>query len=771
MATNPASAPVPNQPADQQEEFTGVYGFFRRHQKKLLYTAGLFTLLTFSVTGPMMQAVGELFGTKREMASILVRGERVKLTAEDYNYGQVIQRALQGFSLPPVLPLLSPGEGGTSELANNLAILRRAAIAEGIDVSMVEVDAAIETVREQSNAESATRYAVQLGYSSLAQYRELVREAMRIGTYVRLQTLALDCSDAQVLQRTIENKEKITFRVAVFDEKAHEDQLKAQTTLTDDQLRAWLDSKDDNAKMRLQVYDSNHFELRFGALLLADGQFDPAQWQDTSLKDFAPPDDQLRGFYEQDKELRFKKEDGTFTPFEELKDQLLRLAQANQVMTTLSTDLRKQMDEAFKSLADETGRCHQELRAQNEVVRGIEARLQEPGVDKTAVEEELRLAKEVEVAKQAAKDAAEAAWREARAGWDFPAAFAAATKDKSGFVQRAMSGKRNIEALKDLDAAGVELGKWPMSAQARGLSHKGELGYAPARTGKSIAIYQVTDVLVRPLKPWEELRPLLEGAWFTEQAKTTAEAKKKAFEDALLRLAKGKIPERVTELEGKLAARVDERLAAWRTETEAGINEAKGWLERLGAGSDGQPPTQAQIAWQAKLDRLQGDLAKQDERRAAIQTEVQKQIEDEVATEAKKSYGDVLDAAAAEAGFTLSTIGPLSRELAAKPRFDKAYDPTTVFLFRSHAELKQGETTGVVQDATNRRWLCAVCTAVAPLEPADVTRREFERLRSGGGQISFAMQQAINAFGQAFTKEALVKRYDLQEPTGVQQEN
>ena len=54
MATNPVQPPVPaNPPPDHYDELSGVYGFFRRHQKKLLYTAGLFTLLTFSITGSM----------------------------------------------------------------------------------------------------------------------------------------------------------------------------------------------------------------------------------------------------------------------------------------------------------------------------------------------------------------------------------------------------------------------------------------------------------------------------------------------------------------------------------------------------------------------------------------------------------------------------------------------------------------------------------------------------------------------------------------------
>ncbi len=769
MATNPVTTPVPTNPANQLlDDHSGVYGFFRRHQKKLLYTAGLFTLLTFSVTGPMLTAVDSIFGKQKDMPSIQVGGQRVKLEPADYQLGSLIARNMVNMqgnpALPPVLPVLGTGEGGTNDLADMLAILRRASIAEGIDVSMQEVDRAIDTLREQAKVESAARLAGYRGFHSLAEYREVVREAMRIGTYVRLQTLALDNSDARVLEHVIADKEKVGFRTAVFDEKAAEEQMKAATTLTDDDLRAWLDTKTDVEKSRIQAFDSNHLELRFGALLLAEGGFDPAQWQDGALKDFQPQDDQLHGLYDQEKEQRFKLDgDKNFKPFEDVKPELVRLAQAEQVMNNLLAELRKKVEEMLKAPNEELQRCQAELKASNTQIEELKRKLTETPDDPMA-KEQLRQTEEVQVAQQSAADAATEAVKAARAGWDFPAAFAEVTKDKSGFEQKAMSGRRSIEDLRDLDAAGVGYGKWPMAAQARGLQAKGDFCFLPGRTEKAIVLYQATDVLVRPLKPWDTLKPLLQGAYFTEKAKAQGEEKKKLMEEALLRLAKAKMADKVAEIEGKRAAKVDEQMVEWERTTQAGITEAKDLLQRLAAG------TQAQVAWQKKLDRLQADLAKKDEQRTTFDTEVGKAIDEEIATEAKKHYGEVLDAAAAEAGFTVTPVGPYPRDLSRHPRFDKAYDPTTVFLFRSHSEMAVGETTGVVQDATNRRWLVAVCDKVEPLQIGDVTRRDFESLRTGDGLFSYATQQAYRACSQAFTVKALEARYDLKRPVGEQEE-
>ena len=75
MSTNlenpQAGGPAPEEIFDEK---SGVYGFFRRHQKLLLYTAGLFTLLTFSITGSLQSLVGGVFSKNVERGSIEVNG-------------------------------------------------------------------------------------------------------------------------------------------------------------------------------------------------------------------------------------------------------------------------------------------------------------------------------------------------------------------------------------------------------------------------------------------------------------------------------------------------------------------------------------------------------------------------------------------------------------------------------------------------------------------------------------------------------------------------
>ena len=772
MATNPSApvttdpnAPKPGDPAG--DDYTGVYGFFRRHQKKLLYTAGLFTLLTFSVTGPMMTMVGEWFGKKQELPTIRVGAERVALMPEDYQYGQLLQRFGQALAALGVLPPIGVGDGGSSELQDIYAVLRRVAITEGLDVSMDEVDRAIEAERGRSNVESAARLAGYRGFGSVAQMRDLTREAMRIGNFVRLQTLALDSSDARVLEQILDDKEKVAFRVARFDEKAYETKLGGETELSDDDLRTWLDGKNESEKRRMQIYGSNRLELGFRPPLTEEGQFDPTQWQEGPLKDFAPTEDVLRQLYEQEKATRFTQEDGTVKPFEDVQAELTRLKQAEAVANHLQAELRKQLEATLKPLTDELQRAQTELGESQSVFDTAKRKLAEGG-DEAALQNEITQAEEAVQARQAAVEAAQTAVTTARSEWDFPAEFQKLTEGKSGAVVRRMEGRRSIEDLKDLDAAGVDLGTWTNAAQARGLTRKGDISFTPARTQKAMALYQVTDAELQPLKPWDELKPLLRDAWLTEKAKQEGETRKKALEDALLRLAKEKMQEQVTAIEGSLATKVEERMAEWRQTTEKGIAEAEQWLARLSSGADGQPPTQAQEAWQKKLDALRDQLAKADEHRATVEQQVREANEAEIAEAAKKHYHEVLEAAANEVGFEVLTVGPHSRELAQRPRFDKTYDPTTVFLFRNHADLEKEATTGIVQDATNRLWLAAVATDVAPLQVADVTRRQFELARASGG-FDFADVQAYQAYAQAFTMEALEQRYDLRQVVGRQE--
>ena len=789
MATQSAHAPVPAKPADAHfDENRSVYGFFRRHQKKLLYTAGFFTLLTFSITGPLLGVVHEWFGTPLPMASIVVGGKQVKMQPDDYVFGRVIAHNITNRTLFAVLPPIAlADEGGQTELPDVLAILRRAAIEEGIEVAGPDVDRAIAAEVEHFKAESAAKLARNASYQSLEQYRQVVAEAMRIGTYVRLQTLVLDTSDANVLQQVLKDREKITLKVATYDEIAAETRLKAARTMSEDDLKKWMESKNEAEKNRLQVYDKPRWKLHLAALLLAEDKFDPTQWQADALKDFTVGDDQLRSVYEQERDARFKIEgkDNEYKPFEDaaVKAELTRLMQAEQVMRHLLEKLRQQQTEALKPQSDEVTRTQAahaeavsiagELRGQEAMKQGeVEAKAKEleqkpddgalkEAHDKlqkelTKLKDDVFQANPVVDAKKRAVDEAETALKEARAHWDFPRAFADLTKDKKGFDLKTTTELKNGDQLKDL--AEFELGQWA-TAEKNYYPNKGDLCSAPGRTTKAVLLSQAIDLELRPLKDWEkELRKLVEDAYWTEQAKEEGTKQKKVMEDALLRLGKAKMTDKVTEIDGKRQSRVDEKLAAWEKTTNDGIAEAEGVLAN---------PKLGQVArgnWQRKLEVLKAQRDGKEQRRKDFDAEVGKEIEKEINTEARKFYGQVLEEAATEAGFTVAPIGPYLRDLQQRPRFDKTYDHTVVFLMRSQSQLKLDETTDVLVDSTNRRMHVATCTKVEPATAADVTRREFEALRSGTFGNSFADLQAMKAYQQAFTLKALETRYELKRP-------
>jgi hypothetical protein len=240
----PQKSPAPAGPQRGPEDFKGVFGFFRKYQKPILYTAGLFALITFSITGAMMGLVDRLFGSHGPLPTIEVGGRTESMTAEDYEVALLLSRGR--YAPAVVLPQLDVGEGNESDRQDMLAILRRAAIAEGMGVSDDEVDAAIEFARFApvpfgGTAVTATQLAHQAGLGSLAEYRFVVKEAMRIGNYVRLHGLVADGSDAAILQDLLEGKEKITLQVATLDEKQLEEQLRKDGTVTDEQLRQFLD--------------------------------------------------------------------------------------------------------------------------------------------------------------------------------------------------------------------------------------------------------------------------------------------------------------------------------------------------------------------------------------------------------------------------------------------------------------------------------------------------------------------------------------------------
>src|SRR5712671_321795 len=272
---------MPDKPPPVPEEFHGAFGFFRKYQKHILYTAVMFALITFSVTGAMTAVFSRFTHPSGPRPSIRVNGHKVEIEEEDQEYGRLIANAMHrqspsSLALLLVLPQLQ-SDASDTELVDVLALLRRASLADGLDVSDIEVDRAIEYARNATNAETATKLALQGGFS-LAQFRAMVREAMRIGNYVRLQVLGTAGTDQDVIDDLLDGQEKLTLRVASLDAKKIEEELKQTGTISDDDLKQWLDGKDDNWKAMNQAYDTNRVSLQIGACKF-DG-FDPKQWEE-----------------------------------------------------------------------------------------------------------------------------------------------------------------------------------------------------------------------------------------------------------------------------------------------------------------------------------------------------------------------------------------------------------------------------------------------------------------------------------------------------------
>ena len=783
MSTNSEESQGTPAPEHDFDELTGVYGFFRKHQKKLLYTAGLFTLLTFSITGSVNGWVQSMFSKDRDRASIVVNGARVQLSSEDYVVGGRVARFQQAMPFGSILPVLA-GEGGDTELSEVFAIMRCVARTQGFEPSFVEVDRAIEAAREQQQAESAAKLAVSRGFGSLAEYRLLVAEAMRIGMLTRLQLLALDTSDAEAMRLVTLDREKVAFKVATFDEKARQDEMKARSELTDEDLKAWLDDQSDAQKGRMSAFDLPTVQLRIAALLWADGQFKPEEWADTVLKDYEITDDQLKTYYDTDKEFFKVVDKDEYRAFEDeaVKAELTRMVQAERVMIDLNTKLKAAQSALVQPKSDQVATAQSELNAaqqtlstanKDKVIKERELAAKEADAAKDPENADLAASVEAlkaEVATLAAaytsaeevvtqlKGHLETAQKDeeaTRVGFDFVAEFNKLIEGKSGFVQKQMDKQATAEELKDLDALGLDLGHWDRSMSATSLRSAGQIGNSPGRTYKASIVYQALAMEAQPLKPWDVLKPLVQDAYWTEKAVAEGREKSKAMDEVLLRLAKEKMPEFVAEREKERQGRIDTKVTEWETGVTADIAQAQEMLKTPNLG------TKPRTEWQNKLDRRQRELEAKESRVTMFGSQVDREILNETKAEAAKHYHEVLDAAAAEVGYTVTEFGPYPRNLTERPRFDKIYDKTVSYTFLHHAEMKAGEAVGPVTDQAERRSHVIVCTSVEPLTQADVTRREFEGMRK-----TFQFMQQRNGQQQAFTKEALEARYQLERPVG-----
>ncbi len=746
----------------------GAFGFFRKYQKLILYTAGIFALITFSITGAMTDFFRNL--TARDIGepdTITVAGVKHQITVEDVMIGGLLERYIG--NLPSVLPAAALGDGSTSDLSTCLAILRRASIAEGLEVSMDEADRAIawdtRALNEVRNSsDTPAQMALRRRFDGLAQYRQLTAEAMRIGNYVLLQSAGADVSDAMLIQYLLRNREKMTAKVATFDMKALEEEMKASSPVDEAGLRAWLDEKDEAAKGRLAIYDTNRVSLAAATIRFAD--FDSAEWE-KELEGFTVEDARRQQLYKLERETRFKTtneetDEVTYREFDDegVAEELNRLAQVEHVLQGMLTKLRQQSNEAIKDANEAYMTAMNERMTSDQDLQKAKQNL-EDNPDDEAVKTAHRDAENIQIAKQNAENEAKDALNAARAAFDFKAAFEALASVEGGGLRKGVAmvvvdGLKNADELKDL--TDVSLGEWSNPYLATMHSEKGALSSTPARSSDAGFLFQVTDVQVRPMKKWEDLEESLTEAYYIEKAKATGEEQKTKLEEALQRLAKEQIPDEIAEIEAKRQAQIEERFNEWETSCTEGLDKADRMLSEIDEGS------RAYLSWQAKRDQLVAEMADKEGKRTKIAEEVGETLDEEIREAAKARYVDVVDQAVAETEFQLATLGPYKRKENQSPYFRQRSEPTVAFLWGGRInDLDAGKASDVLEDTAERRWQFAVVTEVEPLGIEDITRREFAVNRR-----MFAPSQVSSAMQQSFTLDALSKRYQLERNRGQQ---
>lgn len=307
-----ASTDAKNSPSPPSSS-SGAFEFFRKYQKPVLFTAGIFALITFSITG----AVTGFFTAGpasfyRAPRLTLPDGRDVEVTFDDWNVGFALMQAAR--QPVPVLPDLATDQEREG-LRERYAALRRLAIEFGIEASDAEVDRAIAQALKMyaespfaEHLKTPTQLATSFGYTSLAQYRSVLYEAMRVGTFLRLQLLGIDISDATVAEQVLSGQEMLTLKVAAVDKKQLAEQLKAQG-IADEELNKWLHALPEAEQVRYQ--DENHVALH--AVGLRYDEFDPSQFA-AELKGKELSDEQLKQEYGQRKERCFRKPDPPAPP-------------------------------------------------------------------------------------------------------------------------------------------------------------------------------------------------------------------------------------------------------------------------------------------------------------------------------------------------------------------------------------------------------------------------------------------------------------------------
>lgn len=302
---------------EEQEVHKGseAFGFFQKHQKLIVMTAGMFVLLTFSIPFALQNIFEDIGGPKATYPVMEVPGMgKVLVDEDDVRAARGIKRVWgdgQAIGLI-VFPGLNTGRSD-SDVQDRLAALRALAVASGIDASADDVEKVIQRAIEvnrsigESPFTSAEALAARVQQSprpDMTLFREQVREALRVSTFLRLTGLGAGSSRSEALVQLLKEHEHFTFEVAAFDGEARREELEKALENDEKTLQDWLAGLDDAKSERFRK-PANKAAIKIAALEHAAFNWESFK---ADLGETQVGDDQVRDHYLANREQRYKVE-------------------------------------------------------------------------------------------------------------------------------------------------------------------------------------------------------------------------------------------------------------------------------------------------------------------------------------------------------------------------------------------------------------------------------------------------------------------------------
>ncbi len=785
-----------------------------KRRKLLILGLTVFALLTFSVTGIMSTVLTSWFNPPLSRDIVLEDGRAAGVVDEDVRFGHWLlrlQSVLQGsfargfnqaIAIPAHLLAYSPADDRNSdsrELA--YAMLRRAAIENGIEVSDDELDATIDYTLSSSPQGGWTLEALAAGMgfkgmSGLTELRLTFREALRITKFVRLLMLGtVDVSDAELAEFVKEERKLVTADYVSWSVPELRAELEKKP-VSDQALSKWLMELPDSKRSDAALFDPIRVRADFVGMLYEEA--DPADFE-AELEDTVIGDAEAQQRYERDKDMLYRKplpkkpepkQDGE-KPGAKKKGDAGKKPEQKKAEPKKAEPKKPEPKQPEpkqpepkqpepkqpEPKKDSNGGLQQaplvqEPKPQTVILGGKptdEAKSEVQGAKieyrpfEEVKEEILRKLKleaalksilaSARVARQKHEDEQQKKEKaEERLPFDFAAWWKTMAKGRPGLVF--VPAAKTAQPPSDF-AVLAPFGSFAVNYRLGETTRSDPLPSDIAGAEKGALFFYVQERVENAVKPLDSIRKEAREFYYETLASEKAEEAVKSF----LKLVRSKAEELKKDEVAAHKKSVEERVSGqfdrWLADLQAKL---KSFDTKL---ADPNRPKRALAKMQERKAELIALIAKKDERRSEIKKKIEEESKDELSKKLEPAMAEAFDLAVAAQKLSTKRLGPFYIDESRGSRFSLVSKGTELFL-KTHATLtqdpKEGHVSEELFDAGERvRYVVRLSKVEKGGEDA-LSRRHLEEKR-----WVFKMRRYQNALMWGWDFQSLKDRYQWKE--------